>query len=277
MKIRLNLETCKLLISSALIILLFLTISHAQQKPSLKIMISGKVLKIIPLQEMKNKLEVQTISFFDPYYSKEKNFKAFKLKDFLNLAYGNSWKNDKYTDLSFLAYDGYDAVSTTSKLEEDGGYLVFEDIDFPDWEPIGERKSYPGPLFLVWIKKDQTAESGYPWPWQLVSANLIKFADQFPAVVPSGADKNSSAYRGFLIFKTRCIKCHSINRQGGSIGPDLNAPMSIVEYRSINIIKEFIKNPLKYRYSQMPDNPDLTENDLDDLIDYFIYKSKYKN
>jgi len=68
-----------------------------------------------------------------------------------------------------------------------------------------------------------------------------------------------------------------MNQQGGKIGPDLNAPQSIVTYRSENMIKEFIKHPSKYRYSQMPDHPDLSDQDLNNIISYFYYMNENRN
>ncbi len=53
--------------------------------------------------------------------------------------------------------------------------------------------------------------------------------------------------------------------------------MSIVEYRSQNMIKAFIRQPSKYRHSQMPDHLDLTELDLDHLLGYFWHMSKRKS
>lgn len=258
------------------VLMIFLSLASAksQQSTTLKILISGKPLKELTLKEMKDKLEVKTVSFHDPSYSKEKNYRAFRLSDFLDLAYGSKWKTGKYSDISFLAYDGYDAVSDISKLKQQGGYLVFQDIDFPNWEIIDNGKSYPGPFYIVWVNKNQNATAGYPWPWQLESVNLITFADEFPEIVPAGADKNSSTYRGYEIFKARCARCHSINRQGGKIGPDLNAPKNILEYRPVDVVKEFIKNPSMYRFGQMPDNKDLSDKELDNLIDYFIYNMK---
>lgn len=67
-----------------------------------------------------------------------------------------------------------------------------------------------------------------------------------------------------------------MNRQGGNIGPDLNAPRSIVTYRSPQMIKEFIKNPSKYRYTFMPDHPDFSEEDLDNILSYLTYMNEIK-
>ena len=63
----------------------------------------------------------------------------------------------------------------------------------------------------------------------------------------------------------------SFNERVEGVGPDMNAPKSIVTYRSEFMIKEFIKHPSKYRYTQMPDHPDLTDDDINGLIQYFRY------
>jgi mono/diheme cytochrome c family protein len=99
----------------------------------------------------------------------------------------------------------------------------------------------------------------------------LRFADQYPAIVPKGASSDSSAYRGFELFRTRCLLCHAMDQNGGKLGPDLNAPQSIAAYRSKHMIKEFIQHPSKYRYSQMPDNPDLSDLNLEDLYQYFRF------
>jgi len=43
------------------------------------------------------------------------------------------------------------------------------------------------------------------------------------------------------------------------------------------MIKEFIKHPSKYRYSQMPDHPDLSDQDLNNIISYFYYMNENRN
>ena len=50
-----------------------------------------------------------------------------------------------------------------------------------------------------------------------------------------------------------------------------------VEYHdpfAANMIKEFIRQPSKYRYTYMPDHLHLTERDLEDLYQYFRTKSR---
>ncbi len=254
--------------------LLTINTAFSVESAEIKVLISGKQQNTLSLKEMKEKLKQYKISFFDPYYSKEKNYKAFKLKEFLNYAYGSEWNSGNYTEISFIAFDGYDAASVISNLNQEGGYLVFQDLDFRDWESISFTKAYPGPFYVVWTNPNQTPKNGYPWPWQLETINLNTFEDQFPEVVPKVSDKNSSVFKGYELFKARCVRCHSINQQGGKVGPDLNAPKNILEYRAISFVKKYIKSPSAFRFTHMPDNKDFTEDNLDNLIDYFIYNMK---
>lgn len=121
---------------------------------------------------------------------------------------------------------------------------------------------------------DQSTENDYPWPYQLKSIALIRFEDRYPEVVPAGAAADSPAMRGFDLFKAHCVRCHSINQQGGRIGPDLNAPKSIVSYRPKKMIKAYIRKPSDFRYTDMPDQLFLTDAGLEDLYQYFVFKSK---
>ena len=251
-------------------------IAAAAFEPALEFRLAGKAASRFTLSELQGKLKSYSIRFFNPFAGKgkEKNYKAFKIMDVLDLAYGDPWKKDEYSDMAFIALDGYEAVGKLALLKEEGGYLAFKDLDVPlGWEPVGKRNADPGPFFLVWTKENQTTVNAYPWPFQVAALNLVRFEDAYPSVVPA-APKDSPAYRGFLTFKARCIRCHSINQEGGKIGPDLNAPQSVSAYRSKRMIKEFIRHPSKYRHTQMPDHEDLSDENLEELYRYFRLKGK---
>ena len=61
----------------------------------------------------------------------------------------------------------------------------------------------------------------------------------------------------------------AINGEGGKVGPELNVPQSIVEYRPSAQIKAYIRNPEIFRYTTMPAHPGLSDADLDALLAYF--------
>lgn len=273
-----------LLIFIALIMFCLLIINIVQNddsrnadNPYLKFLVSGNLEEDHSLNDLKENIETHKIEFYDPQYQKDKSYEAFALQDVLQFGFGDRWESSAYTDIAFEALDGYTSITTMNKLKEPGGYLVFRDLEYEDWEPVSIKESYPGPYYIVWTGKDQATANGYPWPWQLFSIDLIKFEDQFSAVSPVGVSDNSDVHKGYEIFKGRCIRCHAMNGEGGKIGPDLNSPQSIVTYRNEYMIKEFIRNPSKYRIGQMPDHTDLSEQNLDDLISYFRYMDQIRN
>lgn len=245
--------------------------------PSIEFQIAGKPLNAFTLTDLKSRLEPQRIELYDIEYGKTKRYEGFPLGDILRLAFGENLKSGEYTDVAFIALDGYNAVAALSRIREPGGYIVYSDLDSGKWEPVGKQGTDPGPFYLVWTGKGQTPVNEYPWPWQIAAVNLMRFQDQYPLVFPKGAAADSAAYKGYELFKGRCVRCHSMNGEGGKVGPDLNAPKSIVEYRPAYMIKEFIKHPSRYRYTHMPDNPDLTESDLDALLAYFHYMKKIRD
>ena len=68
-----------------------------------------------------------------------------------------------------------------------------------------------------------------------------------------------------------------MNAEGGKIGPDLNIPRSIVEYRPLDQIRSYIRDPSLTRYTSMPAHPGLSDSDLDALIAYFKAMSARKD
>ncbi len=246
-------------------------------EPTLEVKRAGVREKAFTLSELKSSLSSKKLEFYSPFSKKVKRYEGFALKDVLTLAYGDAWTKTEWSDAAFIALDGYQAVGTLSKLNEDGAFLAFRDLDREKgWEPVGVRNADPGPFFLVWTKDGQTTENAYPWPWQIAALDLVRFETRYPEVLPAGAKEGTAARRGFQLFKDRCFRCHSVNNQGGKVGPELNVPKSVTEYRAKKILLEFIRNPSDYRVTQMPDHRDLTPRDLDDLYEYFKLKSRQK-
>jgi mono/diheme cytochrome c family protein len=94
--------------------------------------------------------------------------------------------------------------------------------------------------------------------------------------VPPGAPPGSAAARGFAVFRRSCLQCHAVNGDGGRVGPELNVPQSIVDYRPEAQLRAFIRDPSRFRYTQMPANPHLSDADLDALLAYFRHMSQHR-
>lgn len=237
----------------------------------------GQPVKRQTVEQISAQVRPTTVKFFDPHHGKEKSYRCWPIKPLMDAMYGPGWEKSDHTEATMTASDGYASQAAAAKLTEEGGCLAFEDLDAgggADWEPIGRKQASPGPFYLVWTHPEQSTENAYPWPWQLVSINLIRFEERYPEVVPHGAKPDSRPWRGYMTFRNQCMRCHSINREGGKIGPDLNAPQSVTAYRTKRWFKSYVKAPSKYRYTEMPDHPQLSDDDLDSLWAYFKLKSK---
>lgn len=244
---------------------------------SLELRKAGERTGELSLAELRARVGSEKIEFYSPFSKKNKRYEAFPLRGLLQALYGDEWTKPEWSDAVFIAVDGYQAVGPLEKLNEKGGYLAFRDLDRPrGWEPVGAQNADPGPFFVVWTQNGQDPEHEYPWPWQVVALDLVRFSTRYPDTLPKGAKEGSPAARGFTLFKARCFRCHSVNGQGGKVGPELNIPKSVTEYRSKKMVQEFIRRPSDYRVTHMPDHRDLSARDLDDLYEYLRLKSRQK-
>src|SRR5262249_22704605 len=144
------------------------------------------------------------------------------------------------------ARDGYAKPAGGARLMEPGAVLAFADAehmqgDQPGWEPIDRKQVDPGPFYVVWTLPPHVDPQQYPWPYQLTPIELAAPETAFPHAIPRAAAVDSPARSGYEIFRIECIACHAMNREGGTVGPDLNVPQSIVEYRPADQIKAYIR------------------------------------
>jgi mono/diheme cytochrome c family protein len=246
--------------------------STASARPTidanLEFSIEGKRVRSLSTQELIAQVGTVTFTQRDPYYNKKKTFLALPLRKVLESGFAGRNLALEAQHFVLRAIDGYTVPIDGKRLMEEGAHLAIDDTDVADgWQPISDRQVDPGPFYMVWSGEAQQDHTLYPRPWQLQTIEVSRFENSFPKVVPEGADE--AAQRGFAIFRQECIRCHSINQQGGKVGPDLNVPKSVVEYREEAFLKAYIKNPRSFRYGTMPDNPHLGDAQLADIVAYF--------
>lgn len=197
---------------------------------------------------------------WDDNFKERKKYTAYPLVQVLEPILRKHQLDKENTIIIFDCTDGYKPSMELSKLYgKIQGYLV--DSSLADSLP---RKFKP--FYLVW-KGPINEVKQYPWPYGLSGLQLVSADDMFQAIKPvDGTDK------GFQLFYKNCLKCHSINKIGGTMGPELNVPKNITEYWTDRDIVAFCRNPAGYRYnSAMPPITNLSEQELTEIVSYLKY------
>lgn len=249
----------------------------------------GALVRALPLAALRAACPTERVDVDDPYYHRAMSFFALPFPCVFEAGFGAPLASSAREDFSLRALDGYARPVAGAQLAEPGAWLAFADASLTPraaldadppalrFAPITRRELDPAPFYLVWTGAEQNDPHRHPWPFQLVTIDEVPFARRHPHTVPTGEPPGSPAQRGFSLFRSQCIACHAINGEGGAVGPDLNVPRSIVEYRPVAQIRAFIRDPRSFRYSAMPAHPGLTDADLDALVAYFRAMSARKH
>ena len=227
-------------------------------------------------------LHLDSVVVEDPVYNKKKRYAGYWLSDILALADVHSGPDSVWT---FLAIDGYRASIAVSDILRFGvkAFVAIADLDKEEgWEKIQQGKEWvsPGPYYLVWQTplEDAVPNVKLPWPYQVIEISVHKIDETQQKLFPASNDKSESVRRGYKVFQQNCVSCHSLNLEGGLVGPELNVPKNILEYQDRKFLKEFIDSPSSFMArSRMPDfSSTLTPRDLDDVLDYLSWMGKHK-
>lgn len=257
--------------------LLVLSTSAQAEEASLRFQRNGEPERVVTHAALAAACKDAIVAVDDPYYAAPKRFRAWPLRCVLEQGLGPLGPGFAEEEVLLRALDGYTRATRGAVLAEPGGHLAFGDADRSDggFDPIDFREADPAPYFMIWKGAGERDTVRYPWPYQLAAIEVVRIEERFPHLVPTGAAPDSAAQRGFAVFRESCLQCHAINGEGGRVGPELNVPQSIVDYRPEAQLRAFIRNPQQFRYTQMPPNPHLSEADLDALIAYLRHMSRH--
>jgi mono/diheme cytochrome c family protein len=242
-----------------------------QRAPSLsgvlKVIERNGESRVVTANQLAELAPPENIVSEDPNYRAKKSFVALPLAPLLLKLFEREELDESTVRL--VASDGYTVQLDAGLLLAGDAYIAVGEGEPGRFSPIGPQASDAGPFYLVWKGEDYVDDKKFPRPWGLVSIQILDPARGHKHTRPEdGFAGNTAAEKGAELFETLCIRCHSINREGGRVGPDLNVPQNIMAYRPEEQVRAYIRNPQEFRYSNMPAHPDLTQKDLDALIAY---------
>lgn len=206
----------------------------------------------------------------DPVFHMRKRFEAVPVEDVLErIPLYASTKPDEL-EVVFECEDGYHPTMPLPLLLKSKAWLGVRDLDAPagqEWTTLQKgaetKKIAPFYLFYTNVSGDDPA---YKWPYNLVRIRLVKNAERREALLP-----DSTAAKGYALFKLHCQTCHSVNGLGGTLGPELNRPRSVTEYWKEDELKAFIANPASFRDRVKMPQLALEKEEIEEIVGYLRY------
>ena len=200
------------------------------------------------LADLEKTASARSVRVFEPYEQREISFRALPFERVLDALYGAQWRQAE--ELLFTCLDGYQPTVPVARVLEHHAWLAFARDDAPAFtlrklESGRVQEISAGPFYLVWENLNDTQvrrEGDYAWPYQLTGVELIRARDHFPHMAPP-ADAPPVAQQGFAAFRIHCSRCHTVNGDGGQIGPELNRAEAPAGRRDAKWLHDWIDDP----------------------------------
>lgn len=212
---------------------------------------------------------------YDPFFKQAKKFIGFSLQDILDSIITANQFDTTEAVVVFECVDGYRPTMPISLVFGDKkGFIATRDLDAPtgkNWIDSLDKKMKP--FYLVWQDVPKS-DHRYAFPYGLYGLRLVPAGSEFKDVYPFDAPE---VVAGFQLFNQNCMKCHSVNKVGGVMGPEMNIPKNITEYWTEENIIAFAKNPQSFRYrSAMAPIAGVSDQEFKQILDYLKYIAKHK-
>lgn len=253
--------------------------------PGLRFARHGEPVATATLANLRGQFPSSRVRVHEPYEAGEVAFEALPFAAVLDAIYSPSWRDEE--ELLFTCRDGYQPTVPVQRVLQHRAWLAFDRVGEQGFSILklesGQRKRIElDPFYLIWENLDDTNlshEEDYGWPYQLVGVDLIRTADRFPRMLPP-AGAPEEVRDGFAAFRVHCSRCHTMNGEGGRIGPELNAPVSAVELRDAAWLRRWLDDPSQIAPdSRMPRlNPALPDRErtLSAILSYLEAMSRAK-
>ena len=223
-----------------------------------------KVVKLLSLDAMRGIAPAVSVKVFEPHENRERIYHAFPARPVLDHVFGKEWEQAR--EIVFTSIDGFQPSIPVEKFLAHSAYFAFASPDnapFTATNPVQNNAVVQlGPLYLVWDNlnsKELLASGDSDFPYQVVRITVRQDAP-FPKILPP-SNASDEVKRGYTHFRQHCVACHTINGEGGGKAPELNYPISVVEYIKPEYLRRWILSPQSIRYNaQMPALPRNTPN-----------------
>lgn len=256
----------------ALAILLISASLMAQSANPVLTVDSGRGSQSLSLDDLRERLETRQIEVVNPDLGRAVSYLSFSLADVLKLMDASDAE-----DLVFHCLDGYQSTTAAANVAKLDLRLAYGEDGIPgQWSLIPTGKTMTDPAPFIVVSANSSDSKVFSWPFQMNRIEAVSFASKFPLVLPTGVPANSAVARGFGIFREQCLKCHSVNLQGGEIGPELNIPQNITEYRSTRFLRQWLHDPNQFRARARMPPTELTPEEIDEVIAYLRHMARHK-
>ncbi len=229
------------------------------------------VIDLTKLQQLGDTVPIK----YDAFFKTAKKYIGFSLQLLVDSIITVNKFDTTDAVAVFECVDGYRPTMPISLvLGNKKGFIATRDLDAlagKNWIDSLDKKMKP--FYLVWqdVPKD---DHRFMWPYGLYAMRLVSAGTAFKDVYPFDAPEMVA---GFQLFNQNCMKCHSVNKVGGVMGPEMNVPKNITEYWTDENIIAFAKNPQSFRYrSMMAPVSGVSDEEFKNILDYLKYIAKHK-